>query len=584
MDFEIQEPDSPNLGRHARQPRLTPGMIEHNAQLARLAASRNARQQNHPHHHADTSGQSIHGMEGANHIPRMPPVSQDNSNSSFEVDGAYRTPYGSYTAQGNGGAHHNPDTAGPHYSGSVVDTAYSQVQYYAPSGPGSNGRVVDHASDSLNAGYRYPAHFGTHPPADSDDTNQKRIQQSADPSEFSSPPPANMPNEQMSSTPLPLPRRKLMRQNLTRQDTPYPFGALGNSTSTDNLPRSPTPASVGARTTSTKSSESTDFENKLPINRTFGAEKRVNGDEDEDTSSAPHQKATKKLRPTAGELSPLRRRVSEAAWVRFRARIATLNPFPDDTKADRWAIESWFEAIEDLREDLDLGDDGEIPEELLLDAEDIIVPLICQRESQLRGQVVSKAKELLPSMYGFKPGKTAEAINHNRALYQKLLLKNAYLYENPLDRDALGTLYKHPIFAEIVNLQWFSASSKSEGIVMSKYFNAPATPDSEDSEGIPLATIALIATAIRNALGEWATGDRKRISFDAKVYAEKYVAHLKYITNWKTYTSTRRRTTHILQKSLWEGGCAFAGVIDVEMEPAQLPELDESDFAKDEGC
>ncbi|KAH7904047.1 hypothetical protein BJ138DRAFT_1107154 [Hygrophoropsis aurantiaca] len=553
MDFAVQELDSPVLGCQAHQPRLTPGMMAHNEHLAKLAASRANRQQNQVptqvHHNAGSyTPHSIRSTDDGMQQQYGNAMAADNGHHSNLGSANYSE--SAYTGNNSAFAAGQDQAQGFNYGvgdhSAIYDTdqdpyypqneQFSQCQYFPTSSADArihthathvtiSDSVPDKTSDTITSTLNHSIRTaGTtnqeQPPAGND------VQLS-----IPEPPAARLPTDQMASTPLSAPKRKLVCRGLVRKDTPYPFDTLNNVAS----PRLPSPSPSSASGEVLPHTSAVNLENISPeVGPKTKRSRNKDCDVADNTSPTPSQKVSKKERPTAGVLSRLQRRVAKVAWVYFRARIATINPFPNEETADRWAIDSWFEAIEDQRDNLDLGDDSDIPDELLLDAEDIIVPLICQRESQLCGQLVTKTKDLIPSMYGFKPRKTAEIINYNRERYEKLVTKDAYLYKDPHNRDAPGTLYKHEIFGTVLNMQWFSADAKSEGIVMSKYFNA-ADPDApkEGPRGIPL---------IRNALDEWATGYRKCINFDAKVYEEHYKKHLKYIQNWKTYTKTRRRT------------------------------------------
>ncbi|KAF8160596.1 hypothetical protein BJ912DRAFT_1007536 [Pholiota molesta] len=225
-------------------------------------------------------------------------------------------------------------------------------------------------------------------------------------------------------------------------------------------------------------------------------------------------------------------RIVRAACDLLREHITKLDPWPDTTKTNSrgqssgldayttLSMELWYEACSLLSiEDVDP-----------MGAE---LKRILERTPQFRGQVRDKASLLVVHAYNFTDirvlGKKltkdeiTEITSQNRDIYASL--KDKFWYKVPNDTTIPDTMYRHPIIQHVLNMAWFGEGTYAR----SKFFLG-------DSE-IPLVTIALILTAIENALDAWRTGRFHRVEFSCKEYHHRYNKHLRRLKLWKTFCS-----------------------------------------------
>ncbi|KAI0086079.1 hypothetical protein BDY19DRAFT_962886 [Irpex rosettiformis] len=211
-------------------------------------------------------------------------------------------------------------------------------------------------------------------------------------------------------------------------------------------------------------------------------------DDDDDTSEMP----AKRSKPKAGDYAGSQRAHLLRACSLFRVAISTQSAFPDGSEPN----------------------DNELK-------------VIKARASQLRGQLVTNAKNLIKHTYGFSSTDTQEAtVEANRIKYDSFTDRAAFSYEIPGARTP-GTMFKNPIFLEVAQKTWFR-HRRDEGIMFHEGFDG--------GPGFPLPALALIIVAVKNGLDEWKTGIYAPLDFTEKGYAGEYLAILDILRDWRKLT------------------------------------------------
>ncbi|KAG6827067.1 hypothetical protein H0H92_013336 [Tricholoma furcatifolium] len=210
-------------------------------------------------------------------------------------------------------------------------------------------------------------------------------------------------------------------------------------------------------------------------------------------------------RPRVADYDSMTRAVLEAAIAHFRADVVTREPFLDHAMDSQAAARAWVRACHHHK--------------VQMEFEDEIEKLINSRTSQVRGQLKTVARSLVPVLYGLSDDNTKR---ENRNLVEDLLDRNTFYYKDPKKRS--GFLL-HPIFQRILNKTWFK-NKADDGVVQ------PAFSDG----GIPLVTIGLIATVVECCLDEWQSGEHGDVPFAAAQYHSKFHKHMKTIQNFADRT------------------------------------------------
>ncbi|KAJ3487672.1 hypothetical protein NLI96_g3380 [Meripilus lineatus] len=268
---------------------------------------------------------------------------------------------------------------------------------------------------------------------------------------------------------------------------------------------------------------------KPPVETVTGSTRKCAPEADFPQGSPPRK------RPRTGDLERTRKRLVELAIEHFRAALATENAFPDANDADAMALDAFWMAFHQLKETLGLSYEEHKPTETDL-------KLIIARIPQLCGDVKTKCRNAVEQFYKFEVCTTEDRaeFNRNRDLVQFLLEKATFTYKNPYDKTIPGSLFGHALFYDVIRKTFFSNHEESLGIKRAAYF--------QDNGGIPLPTLALVATATHCAIDEWQTGIHRNRDFTANEYAKIYQSYLKTLEDWRDYTSTRRQTTSKLQR------------------------------------
>ncbi|KAH7903660.1 hypothetical protein BJ138DRAFT_1107491 [Hygrophoropsis aurantiaca] len=292
-------------------------------------------------------------------------------------------------------------------------------------------------------------------------------------------------------------------------------------------------------------------------NNNICGSKRVHDDSvncgEEMTPSRTKVLKTHKSKATESDLAPMELKICKRAYPYHRALLSTENPLPDPetTGAEILAIKAYNAALQDLS--------ATINPDLLSpfkEPSDIVINILSQRGSTLRGKVVTAAKNLVATMYNIeKPCAESDTngVNRIREHVTSLVDRSAYVYKNPLTRS--GGLYGHPIILEILCRVWFKEKSKSDGIRYAEtYYNV-------EGKGIPFITIALITTAVRCALDEWLQGVFSETHFKCDKYLKIFQKELQTLLDWDKYTTnTGSHLASKLRIDLFEKARAYAGV------------------------
>ncbi|THG97489.1 hypothetical protein EW145_g7604 [Phellinidium pouzarii] len=98
------------------------------------------------------------------------------------------------------------------------------------------------------------------------------------------------------------------------------------------------------------------------------------------------------------------------------------------------------------------------------------------------------------------------------------------------------SLFQHKILQQLLNAVWFK-TLEHDGFALRPSFITPI---------IPFLTLALMVTAIQNALEEWQTGKFQKIPFSAELHAEKYCHILDEIQSLALRTKESLYVTHVL--------------------------------------
>ena len=183
----------------------------------------------------------------------------------------------------------------------------------------------------------------------------------------------------------------------------------------------------------------------------------------------------------------------------YRCHISTINPYPDHALEVQWARFAWEEACENLA--VNVAPTGVIIKLVtcltLLGAlcwvtDTSFTLQITKRTSQVRGELKTKVRPLVESLYGFENAKSS--ITRNRERAENLKDDYAFVYKvcgfalSPctlppyciacFQKPALGEvsrelrkgMYQHPIIQKAINAMWF-ANKHDEGVRFFSYFN-----------------------------------------------------------------------------------------------------------------
>ncbi|KAG9219741.1 hypothetical protein CCMSSC00406_0010330 [Pleurotus cornucopiae] len=240
-------------------------------------------------------------------------------------------------------------------------------------------------------------------------------------------------------------------------------------------------------------------------------EKRSRSSDSDDLRSVKEAKQQTHGRPKQADYSPLVQEVITVAIQLWRLKIFCENAFPTVQDEGRWIGEVWRQACVKLQVEhaLDMN----------------ISRLITSRTSHTRGEVKTKVKAFVPSIFDLESSQHPKVIEKMRSRAAKLKDGYNFVYKEPhKDITKRKGLYRGKIIQKCVNALWF-ANRRDEGVRF---------PDSFSP--IPLPALALIFAAIENCIDEWITGIHTSLDFTATEYEPVYQDHLKSLHSFRDHS------------------------------------------------
>ncbi|KAJ6450934.1 hypothetical protein C8R45DRAFT_946553 [Mycena sanguinolenta] len=232
-------------------------------------------------------------------------------------------------------------------------------------------------------------------------------------------------------------------------------------------------------------------------------------------------------RTRAKDLDDTTKEYAVLAIDTFRCDVSVKQAFPDSTTESAMVRGAWKEACEDLGMGMVLTP--------------IVAKMIASRGSQLRGELKTKVRPLMDTMYGFKSEQNKKTIAFNRKLAEDLKEESTFAFKRSSPHAAQDVenkkgLYKNPIIQSVFNAMWF-ANSKDEG---------PRHP--ELFSPIPLRALALVLTAIENNIDERLTGIRTDVPFTANDHRAVYEGHVKALEQFEAHMQKYKLLENILKR------------------------------------
>ncbi|KDQ57873.1 hypothetical protein JAAARDRAFT_193360 [Jaapia argillacea MUCL 33604] len=210
------------------------------------------------------------------------------------------------------------------------------------------------------------------------------------------------------------------------------------------------------------------------------------------------------------DYDPTWRSILRAAKAKYKAWISSQEAFPTVEMASLEAAESIGESIDDYQERFQTKvDSSAIDEEMLL--------LIHDEGSTFRGELKRFSRTMVKSHYNISepPGFTSSmahisVANLRKCLVNQLLTDGTFLH-GPRDHLDRPTNFSHPVIKEIC-VSFFYGNKSKLGLCFPDIFG----------EKIPTATIALVATVVKNCLDEWTSGYHSGVEFSSVQYQDCY--------------------------------------------------------------
>ncbi|TFK53380.1 hypothetical protein OE88DRAFT_1733315 [Heliocybe sulcata] len=166
-------------------------------------------------------------------------------------------------------------------------------------------------------------------------------------------------------------------------------------------------------------------------------------------------------------------------------------------------------------------------------------------DAHVRGELKSKARPLVETLYNFETGIRPSTIQRNRKRTEVLLDNYNYTYRHRSSDGRKGA-FQHKIIQKLVNAMWFK-DPDNEGIRYDMYFGE-----------ISHECLALMFTAIECCIEEWETGKKHRIDFTTQKYKEHYEDILQMLYNFEKEGG--KEILGDIRRSLAENGRFHSGV------------------------
>ncbi|KAG8898354.1 hypothetical protein FRB99_007494 [Tulasnella sp. 403] len=210
----------------------------------------------------------------------------------------------------------------------------------------------------------------------------------------------------------------------------------------------------------------------------------------------------------------------------IKAVCAAEDPYPCYERQVEIVRHGWSDAVWDAKEN---GDEGQQLEPY----REVYFSYITIYFQHVRSDIKTAAKNLVGEAYGLS--KRRSAWRKNREIYKSLIEDDKYTCENPETGD--GRWFQQLLY-DVVQVVFFTNKQGSMGIVYKDLFKPLSLP-----------TIALVYTAIRCAIDEYAKGKYVSHRFEAPDYEPVYRAHL---LNLKRFASKSVAAAKFLQQDLWK--------------------------------
>ncbi|KZV99340.1 hypothetical protein EXIGLDRAFT_762643 [Exidia glandulosa HHB12029] len=230
-------------------------------------------------------------------------------------------------------------------------------------------------------------------------------------------------------------------------------------------------------------------------------------------------------KPLLSHQSPLTRNIVKRAQQLYRAQIITKNAFPDDATRADLAAQFILEAATDLEAPSRIARFQDDPT-----YQENTVKMVKRTDTQVRGEGVSAAREMVGAAYGLGPGLgNPDQVKR----YVELLLANGNFVYRELETEdfderttvvkARSGPYRNPVIATLIQQEWFNSH---EQMAVSDITTSLFNP-------IPLPVIAIAATALQCALRDWTTGVRVKSAaeFSSDEWSSIYAGHLRELTH-----------------------------------------------------
>ncbi|KAI0038547.1 hypothetical protein FA95DRAFT_1505424 [Auriscalpium vulgare] len=212
--------------------------------------------------------------------------------------------------------------------------------------------------------------------------------------------------------------------------------------------------------------------------------------------------------------SPATKGLLDVANVHMRIKVANEEAFPDESGTTQMAMASFIEACQEAsaprrRQRFD--------KDKLYRA--TVISIVAQRTWNLRGQVKTKAQQLVPTHYGLLKAKNTPANVEDRV--NKLLKKGQFHFR---DIEKRRGPFGNAIIPALIAAQWLANSTSDAAGLYSGQFNP-----------VSVQLIALVVTSIECGLVDWKTGSRvtKGNEFSYDAYRPVYVRHLESLEKFK---------------------------------------------------
>ncbi|KIJ52823.1 hypothetical protein M422DRAFT_43124 [Sphaerobolus stellatus SS14] len=235
------------------------------------------------------------------------------------------------------------------------------------------------------------------------------------------------------------------------------------------------------------------------------AEEATDTPNDGDTDESKEVLKTARGRKVRGlkSLDTTARLVVEAAVPEYRVKLATKCPFPTTSDEQEMATNAIINACIALQKNI--GTSNEL---------DNACRVLTARDSQMRGELKTKAAPIVAKHFGFDGRGSKKAEQKNRHLAALLKSDNRIIFKDFKGRQ--GPPYRTPILQEIINEMWFS-HAYDEGVTFTN-----------DFKPIPLQTIALVLTVVEHLVDCWGSGHYiSATQLQAQVYEDYYQNHMK---------------------------------------------------------